>query len=81
MTTLRVTYELDDGVVIEAFEIGDESWRVLPEIRRAVAMIAATAAPTPSITCPRCGMTSYHPQDIEHGWCGNCNDYTTKRQG
>ena len=30
--------------MVEAFEIGDESWRVLPEIRAAVAMIAGTAA-------------------------------------
>lgn len=31
----------------------------------------------PSITCPVCKMTSYHPKDIEHGYCGNCHDYTT----
>jgi hypothetical protein len=28
----------------------------------------------PSITCPYCGWTSYHPGDIENRWCGNCND-------
>lgn len=33
----------------------------------------------PSITCPVCDMTSYHPMDIEMGWCGNCQDYTTRR--
>ncbi len=27
----------------------------------------------PSITCPICGLTSYHPKDIEHGFCGNCH--------
>lgn len=31
----------------------------------------------PSITCPRCGMTSYHPTDIRYGWCGNCHDHTS----
>ena len=31
----------------------------------------------PSITCPRCGMTSYHPKDIENGFCGNCHDFTS----
>lgn len=30
----------------------------------------------PSITCPRCGMTSFHPTDIQYGWCGNCHAYT-----
>lgn len=30
----------------------------------------------PSFTCPVCGATSYHPQDVEHGYCGRCHDYT-----
>jgi len=29
-----------------------------------------------SITCPRCGMTSYNPNDIAEGYCGNCHDWT-----
>ncbi len=29
--------------------------------------------PQPSITCPRCGMTSYNPNDIEQRYCGNCH--------
>lgn len=36
------------------------------------------AAPSPaSITCPRCGRTSYHPMDIAFGYCAGCNAYTT----
>jgi hypothetical protein len=31
----------------------------------------------PSITCPHCGMTSYHPKDIEFGYCGNCHAFTS----
>lgn len=31
-----------------------------------------------SITCPDCGRTSYHPQDIAYGYCGNCHAYTGK---
>ena len=27
-------------------------------------------------TCPRCGMTSGHPEDERHGYCGNCHDWT-----
>lgn len=25
-----------------------------------------------AITCHRCGMTSHHPQDVQHRFCGNC---------
>lgn len=31
----------------------------------------------PSINCPRCGMTSYHPNDIEAGYCGKCHWWTS----
>jgi hypothetical protein len=33
-------------------------------------------APMPSITCPRCGLSSYHADDIRYGYCGNCHDWT-----
>jgi hypothetical protein len=36
----------------------------------------ANAASAPSITCPRCGMTSYSENDIREGYCGNCHDWT-----
>ena len=26
--------------------------------------------------CPRCGMVSHHPKDIEQGYCGQCHDWT-----
>jgi hypothetical protein len=26
-----------------------------------------------SITCLRCGLTSYHPKDVESGYCGRCH--------
>jgi len=29
-----------------------------------------------SITCPVCDMTSYNPNDIREGYCGNCHDWT-----
>lgn len=35
----------------------------------------------PSITCPRCGRTSYHPEDIEHGYCGWCHWWTSDPAG
>jgi hypothetical protein len=33
--------------------------------------------PPPSITCPQCHRTSYHPRDIEEGYCGNCHAFTS----
>jgi ribosomal protein S27AE len=36
----------------------------------------AEAVREPSITCPRCGMTSYNENDIREGYCGNCHDWT-----
>ena len=29
-----------------------------------------------SFCCPRCQMTSHHPKDEEHGYCGACHDFT-----
>jgi hypothetical protein len=34
---------------------------------------------TPSITCPQCHRTSYHPQDIQQGYCGACHGWTSPR--
>jgi hypothetical protein len=30
----------------------------------------------PSFTCPRCGRTSHHPDDVREGYCGACHDWT-----
>jgi ribosomal protein S27AE len=31
-----------------------------------------------SITCPKCGAVSYSVNDIKHGYCGRCHDFTTE---
>lgn len=31
-----------------------------------------------SYTCPNCGMTSYHPEDVKHEYCDNC--HKTRRE-
>lgn len=36
-----------------------------------------TISDQPSITCPACHRTSYHPKDIEEGYCGACHDWTS----
>lgn len=29
----------------------------------------------PHVMCPECGLVSYHPKDVEFGYCGHCNAY------
>jgi hypothetical protein len=36
---------------------------------------------TAGITCPRCGRTSYNPNDVAQGYCGACHDWTTPPSG
>lgn len=30
----------------------------------------------PSFTCPECGLVSYHPKDLEEGYCARCRKWT-----
>jgi len=46
----------------------------LAELR---AQIAARRNSPASITCPACGMRSYHPMDVEQGYCGFCHGWTS----
>jgi hypothetical protein len=34
-----------------------------------------------SFTCPACGMTSYHPDDVANSYCGNCHEFTSLGRG
>lgn len=34
-----------------------------------------------SITCPECLRTSYHPKDIDEGYCGFCHAWTSDPAG
>lgn len=36
----------------------------------------SVAPVTPSITCPACGRTSHHPEDLRQGYCGACSWWT-----
>jgi hypothetical protein len=33
-----------------------------------------------AITCPVCGKTSHHPEDVRQGYCGNCHAFTHGRR-
>jgi len=41
---------------------------------------AARSSENPYIICPVCCMTSAHPEDIRHGFCNNCRDYTSSEE-
>lgn len=28
-----------------------------------------------SFTCPRCGRTTHHPEDVRQRYCGSCHDW------
>jgi hypothetical protein len=43
----------------------------------APAGLTVTGPPVASITCPACGRTSYNPDDIREGYCGNCCSWTS----
>lgn len=32
-----------------------------------------------SFVCPVCGAESGHPEDVRHGYCGACHDFTAPR--
>jgi ribosomal protein L37AE/L43A len=34
-----------------------------------------------SITCPKCGRTSFNPHDVRAGYCGSCNEFTGEVSG
>lgn len=55
----------DDGVAVDP-DLGPDAMRWTP--------------PTdtrPSITCPDCGRTSYHPEDVRWGYCSACSWWTS----
>ena len=35
-----------------------------------------SAVPVSSFTCPLCGRVSHHPDDVSHGYCGACHEFT-----
>lgn len=40
-------------------------------------MTSPVKDPRPSITCPECERTSWHPKDVEFGYCGYCSWWTS----
>lgn len=61
---------VDGGVIIKMMREADARFEAIRDMDR------APREDPPSFTCPKCGMTSYHPTDIKEGYCGNCHDWT-----
>lgn len=40
-------------------------------------IVSKESVSRPSITCPVCGRTSYHPEDVRFGYCSACAWYTS----
>jgi ribosomal protein L37E len=59
---------------------GNEWWFCKTCERWFPTYLKASTHSNPSITCPRCGMTSYNPNDVREGYCGNCHDWTAVRR-
>lgn len=66
--TARVGSLPDVAVAVPDWRSYHDDWR-----------ISGPIDPTPSITCPDCGMTSYNGTDIAQGFCGNCHAWTALR--
>jgi hypothetical protein len=45
------------------------------EAQRRIQTMTSDGSDASSRTCPKCGMTSYNPDDIREGYCGNCHDW------
>jgi ribosomal protein S27AE len=53
------------------------SWVRRPDGRMLLLHVVESVTEEPaSFTCPRCGRTSHHPDDVRERYCGACHDWT-----
>jgi hypothetical protein len=59
-------------------------WRPMGAAEAALRWLAdlggAEGAADPHITCPKCHLTSYHPEDVRQRYCGNCHQFHADMQ-
>jgi Zn-finger nucleic acid-binding protein len=64
------------------FEIAPEQadelarWGVLGAADQMVTALNARYRTGPRFRCPRCGLVSWNPKDVEAGYCGHCHEWT-----
>lgn len=61
------------GACLEARHAMSPTSRVAVATARAV--IETKAAIARCYACPRCGITSYNPNDLTHRYCGRCHQF------
>jgi hypothetical protein len=67
--TDRTFYPTKSGALWDAVVLG----------HNAICILEAEVRGEPTFVCPACHRVSYHPKDIEYGYCGFCHDFTGKR--
>ncbi len=48
-----------------------------PTMRRP--LLKTLESDAPHFQCPRCGIVSWNPRDLQEGYCGRCHDWTAPR--
>jgi hypothetical protein len=46
------------------------------EVADILAKLSAAFGLPMTFTCPQCGAVSHNPNDLAHGYCGRCHDFT-----
>lgn len=54
-------------------------WDAIILSNNAILRLEAEVRGEPVFDCPLCHAISYHPKDIEFGYCGRCHDFTGGR--
>lgn len=53
-----------------------EAWEGAPSTAEEQPLPDKAEQAMKGFTCPQCGRTSYNPNDLREGYCGNCHDWT-----
>ncbi len=78
----RLIYGHPDGpraretVALREARLGPDAGLLMPAPARVPPHLHDLLAESARFECPRCGIASAHPQDIEAGYCGACHDWT-----
>lgn len=73
---LRAMIDMVEGKVRAQIAKAEDEDMVVVSIATLEDGRVVTPATVPSFKCPRCGATSYNPDDIANGYCGACRDWT-----
>jgi Zn finger protein HypA/HybF involved in hydrogenase expression len=68
----QLSIDLDAFTDEQLEALGPAERRLITETRQHIREYEL-AKERPSITCPRCSLTSYHPKDISERYCGRCH--------